>query len=141
MKIKKNNGLAGIDIIIAIIAIMLFSTLIISMIHNNLIENVKLKKENLAMIYITEIFESIGIQDYNNEAYNSLSGEYTEILVANDLVTQEILDNFKVEMAVITELDGVTDNEDILKKVRVRLTYNIGNKTYVSSMERMKIKE
>ena len=31
--------------------------------------------------------------------------------------------------------------QDIIKKIKVTLTYNIGNKTYTSSMERLKIRE
>ena len=41
-------------------AVMIFSSLIFAMIFNNAVENVKLKKETMAMIYITEIFETIG---------------------------------------------------------------------------------
>lgn len=141
MKIKKDNALAGIDIIIAIIAVTIFSTLIISMIYNNIIENVKLKKEALAMIFITEIFENVGIEAYDNEVYNNIGTEYTQITEANILVPQEAIDNFTVEMAVTAELDGVTNNENILKKVQVKLTYQIDDKTYIRSMQRMKIKE
>lgn len=131
MKIKKDNGLAGVDVIIAIIAVMIFSTLIISLISNNVMENVKLKKETLAMIYITEIFENIAIEDYEN---------VTETNIDNFL-PEEIGEEFQVEMQVTQELEGVANNENILKKVEVTLTYDVGDKTYTCSMQRMKIKE
>ena len=35
----------------------------------------------------------------------------------------------------------IMDNEDILKKIQLTLTYEVGNKIFNSSMERMKIKE
>ena len=131
MKFKKNNGLAGIDIIIAIIAVTIFSTLIISMMYYNVSENVKLKNETLAMIYITEIFENIAIEDYENVTQDNI----------NNFIPEEAIKLFQVDMTVTNNLENVTNNEDILKKVEVKLTYVVGNKTYTCSMERMKIKE
>lgn len=141
MEIKKNSGLAGIDMVIAIIAIAIFSTLIISMMYSNVLENVKLKKETLAMIYITEIFENVGIQDYDVYDYLGLTQNYKQITEPNVLVPQEIIDNYTVEMKVITQVEGETYTEDILKNIGVKLTYEIGDKTYSCTMERRKIKE
>lgn len=143
MKIKQNKGIAGIDMVIAIIAVTIFSTLIISMMYNNVVENVKLKKETLAMIYITEIFENVGIENYTNLTV----GDYTDI-GANDyaeeieaLIPEEVISDYKVDLIITDELDNVTENEDILKKVQITLTYDVNDKTYTSSMQRMKIKE
>lgn len=143
MKIKKNSGVAGVDIIIAIIAVTIFSTLIISMMYSNVMENVKLKKETLAMIYITEIFENVGIENYNNLPI----GNYENIKVNNyhenieKLVSEDISNDYKVDIVITNELEDVENNEDIMKKVVVTLTYNINDKNYICSMERMKIKE
>ena len=131
MKIKKENGIAGVDMIIAIIALTIFSALIISLIYNNVIENVKLKQEALAMIYITEIFENIGIANYE---------EITEENI-NTLVPEQIRNSFKVIMNVTTDFEDVENNEGIMKKIEVELSYDITNKTYSYSMQRMKIKE
>lgn len=142
MNIKKDNALAGIDMMIAVIAIIIFSTLLIALICNNAIENVKLVKESMAMIYITEIFENIGIQAYGDEVYNNIGSDYTEITEENVLVPQEILENYKVEMKVVDTFEDIENkDQDILKKVYVKLTYEVGNKTYSCSMERLKAKE
>jgi len=140
MKLKEEKGLTGIDIAIMVIAVIIFSTLIFSLIYNNTMENMKLKKEALAMIYMTEIFENIAIEPYNSSAYNGLKETYVEIKTPNVFVPKKIIDNYKVEMAVTTDLDGVTDNQ-ILKKIKLKLTYKVGEKTYTCSMQRMKIKE
>lgn len=143
MKIRDNKGLAGVDMIIAIIAVMIFSTLIVSMMYSNVMENVKLKKETLAMIYITEIFENVGIENYDNLSV----GSYEDI-VANTyddyiegLIPEDLLEGYEVDVVIKNELEGVTTNEDILKKVQLTLTYEVGDKIFSSSMERMKIKE
>ena len=131
MKIKKDKGLVGVDIIIAIIAITIFSTLIISLMYNNVIENVKLKRETLAMIYLTETFENIGIESYDNIIESNI----------NNLVPKGARDSYQVEMTVTSDFDDVANNENIMKKITVKMSYEVGNKTYSFSMERMKIKE
>ena len=132
MNIKKNNALAGIDMIIAIITIMIFSTLILALMSNNAMQNMKTAKETLAMIYITEIFENIGIADYD-----SVLEENT-----NDFIPQEALNTYQIDMKIENDFEDIEDEEqNIVKKVYVTLTYEIGNKTYSCSMERLKIKE
>lgn len=143
MKLKKDKGLAGVDIVIAIIALMVFSTLIISLIYNNVAENVKLKKETLAMIYITEIFENVGIESYENlenGSYEDLGkNDYTDII--ENLVPEDAKTEYRVDIVITNELENVENNEDIMKKVVVTLTYSVNDKSYTCSMERMKIKE
>ena len=73
MKIKKNKGFVTLDVIISIMAIMIFSVLIFSMMTNNFLENLKVRKETLSTIYITEIFESIGIATYDEITQENIS--------------------------------------------------------------------
>lgn len=131
MKIKDKKGLAGVDVIIAIIAITIFSTLIISLMYNNTMENVKLRKETLATIYLTEIFENIGIENYEN---------ITEENIYN-LVPQEAVNDYQVEITILSDFENITNNEDIMKKITVNMSYAVGNKSYSCSMQRIKIKE
>lgn len=143
MRFKKDKGLAGVDIVIAIIVLMVFSTLIISLIYNNVAENVKLKKETLAMIYITEIFENVGIESYENlenGSYEDLGkNDYTDII--ENLVPEDAKTGYRVDIVITNELENVENNEDIMKKVVITLTYSVNDKNYTCSMERMKIKE
>lgn len=128
MKTKRDKGIAGIDMIISITAITIFSAFILSLMVNNSMENLKIARETMAMIYITEVFEKVGIADYD------------AVLEENkdDFIPQEALENYKVEMKV----ENIENQEqDILKKVSVTLTYEITNKTYSYSMERLKSKE
>lgn len=131
MKIKKNNGFVGVDAIISIIAIMIFSTIIVSLMSHNVIENVKLKKETLATIYISETFERIGIEDYDNVTLDNI----------NNLVPTEALENYDVEMNIETEFEDINNNENIMKKITIKMSYEIRGKKYSRSMERIKVKE
>lgn len=127
MNIKKENGLAGIDMTVAIIAIIIFSTLILALITNNAMDNVKIAKETMAMIYITEIFENIGIADYN-----SVSEENKENFIPAEALNKD----YEIELRI----DDIENEEKILKKVYLTLKYEVGNKKYSCSMERVKTK-
>lgn len=143
MKVKKENGLAGVDLVIATIAIIAFSTIIVFLMFNNTMENVKLKKETLAMIYMTEIFENVGIEDYSNLAngnYEDINNNSYDISIEN-LLPLNMQKGYKVDITITNELENVENNEDIIKKIVVTLTYSINNKDYTYSIQRMKIKE
>lgn len=132
MKVKKNNGLAGIDTIVAIIAVSIFSTLIFTLLFNNVRQNIKLKRDTLAMIHITEIFENIGIESYEN---------ITEANIINSLIPKDVKNNYGVEVSVTNYFPDIQNYEDIMKKVTVKLSYTIEDKQYTCSMERIKGKE
>lgn len=132
MKVKKNKGLAGIDTIVAIIAVSIFSTLIFTLLFNNVRQNIKLKKDTLAMIHITEIFENIGIESYEN---------ITESNIINNLIPKDVKKNYGVEVSVTNHFPTIQNYEDIMKKVTVKLSYTIEDKQYICSMERIKGKE
>lgn len=129
--VKKDNALAGIDMIIAVIAIFIFSVFIISLMSNNAIENIKLAKETLAMIHITEIFENVGIESFDNVTQENV----------DNLIPEEVKNNYEVEVIIQDEIEGITEEQNILKKVSATLTYEVANKKYTCSMERLKVKE
>jgi len=143
MKIKRENGLAGVDLVIAVIAIIAFSTVIVFLMYNNVMENIKLKRETLSMIYITQIFENVGIESYQNLP----NGNYEDIgnnsyaSSIQNLIPVDMVDGYKVNLTITNQLENVENNENIIKKIVVTLIYNINNKEYTCSMERMKIKE
>ena len=127
---KEEKALAGIDMVIAIIVVIIFSTIILNLITNNGLENVKNAKESMAMIYITEIFENIAI------------AEYEEVTEENNyiFIPEEALDRYKIELEIEENFEGVSE-EDIIKKVKVTLFYEINNKEYNYYMERLKIRK
>ena len=143
MNIDEEKGIAGTDMIIAIIAIIVFSTLIFSLIYNNSFENIKLNQENLAMLYLIQIFENIGIEDYDNIEV----GEYLDIGKYNypekieNLVPEEAKKNFKIDILVNDPFNENNDYDYIIKKIVAKISYAIADKEYNLEMERIKIKE
>jgi len=131
MKIKKENAIAGVDMIIAIITIFIFSTLILSLIYNNTIENIKLKQENLAMIYLTETFENIGIANYNDVTTDKIDNYIPQEAIAN---------NFNITIE-IKDLENITQEQEIIKKIVGTISYEIADRQYSYTIERIKVKE
>lgn len=129
---KKNNGFVGIDMTIAVMAIIIFSGLIIFLMYNNFLENVKIKREALATIYLTETLENIGIESYDNINIDN----------KENLISANAIENgYDIQLTISDFYEDDTTKEDIIKKVVATISYKIGNKNYQHSMERVKIKE
>ena len=136
MTVKKKNGFIGMDMVIAIVAMLIFSGLIFSLMYNNAIENSKIRKETMAIIYLTEILEGVGIADYDNISKESIDKGF--------LLPEEVPDSYEINIEIITDDFKLADNQvepDIMKKVIATISYKVGNKDYKLSMERLKIKE
>lgn len=131
MKIKNEKGFVGIDAAIAIIAVVVFSGLIISLMYNNFLENVKIKREALASIYLTEIFENIAVTDYGDITQDYVNGAESGI-ISNEIGEQ----GFTVNLTVTED-----DEEKITKKITATISYEVNDKKYEHTMERIKIKE
>lgn len=129
MKVKEKKGFIAVDMTVAIMAIIIFSTIIISLMYNNALQNKKIKKEALAIIYITETFENVGIASFDDVTAENIT----------NLVPIETERYYTVSTDV-TELDQ-NEYEKIIKKVSISLSYKVGNKTYDITMERLKAKE
>lgn len=130
MKTNCNKGFTSTDIIISIIAIMLFSSLIVSLILNNALKNVKLYKEAEATIYLTETFEQIGMANYTT--VSEYSNQY------DGCIPQEAASRGYI--ITINKPESLGE-KDIIQKITADIEYSIGDKTYKQTMIRTKIKE
>ena len=128
--IKDNKGFTQTDIVISIIAVMLFTTIILSVMINVKNSNAKLKAKSIANIYMTEILENIGITQYEDVTEENKSKFIPEMTKA-----------FETQINVTKVSDEDSKKEDEIKKVEVKITYKIGNKTYEENAKRLKVKE
>ena len=128
--IKDNKGFTQTDIVISIIAVMLFTTIILSVMINVKNSNAKLKAKSIANIYMTEILENIGIAQYEDITEENKSKFIPEMTKA-----------FETQINVTKVSDEDSKKEDEIKKVEVKIPYKIGNKTYEENAKRLKVKE
>ena len=131
MKARESNGFVGVDMIISIIAVMIFSGLIISLMYTNFLENVKLRRETLATIYLTETLENIGISSYEEITTDNI----------NSFIPEDLEENgYEIQIELDSDLN-LAEDENIIKKIKATISYTIQNKNYEHSMERIKVKE
>ena len=131
MKIKKANGFVGIDMAVTLVAIMAFSGLIISLMYYNYLSNVKLKKNALSTIYLTEVFENVGIANYEDVTQENVNN-----LIPSTLAKE----NYEIDIKVDNNLN-LSQSNNIVKKITAVISYTINNKEYQYTMERLKVKE
>lgn len=131
--LKKESGFTGIDITIAIIAVVLFTSIILSLMYNVKYQNLKQVYKLTANIYLTETLENIGIADYDNVISTDSSINTELIPELSNMFTE------KIDVEKISDQDNT--KEDLVKKVTVTISYKIGNKTYEEVTQRLKIKQ
>ena len=137
MSINSKKGFVGVDMILAIIAVIVFSVLIVALTNNSLIEVLKINKKALATIYLTEMLENIAILEYEDVTEEKIKA------MSEELIPEE-LDELGYRIKIqINEYENNEENEkkNIFKKVKVTISYGISNKNYEYSMERLKVKE
>lgn len=129
--IKNNKGFTQTDIVVAVVAIIFFTTLIVALMTNVKVQSTKLKGKLLANIYLTEALENVGILQYDYVTEEN-----------KDLIFPKMTDVFTPQLSIskLTNEDNTKD-EDVIKKVEVKITYQIGNKTYEETAQRLKVKE
>ena len=131
--LKKRNGLTGVDTTIAIVIITLFTGLILSLMYNVKYQNYVRACKITSDLYLTQTLENISIVDYDDVESTS-SDENSLIIPQLPTIFSET-----VNVEKISDIDS--NKEDILKKVTVTISYNIGNRHYENTVQRLKIKE
>ena len=134
MSIKNNKGYVATDMAVAIIGIIVFSGLIISLMYNNFLTNAKVKKETIAVIYLTEIMENVRIATYEQvpldeeeEKDRNLYKEKIEKLKPEELREGgKFKDAYKVDIKINVE-EGI--ETDIIRKINATISYTVRNKT------------
>lgn len=135
MNLKQNKGIGLADALIAVVILMVFTGVIVSVSYNIYLQSNFIKRNEQATNYIVEIFEyaqglvfeevsSQEMIDYINDKYEnakSVIGEYTE---------------GAPKQAAYTIFINVEDKyPGYIKELNVTVMYNIGGKTKTVNMK------
>lgn len=129
--LKNNKGLTGTDIVITIVVIGFFATTILALIYNVKLENLKIKSKLVANIYLIQTLENVGIVTYDDVTTDNVT----------NLIPADLPDGYTSQMTVTNFNDEDNTKEDLIKMVEVKISYQIGNKTYEETAQRLKVKE
>lgn len=127
MNLKNNKGYTGVDISIAMIIIMIFIPTLFAISYSVQKTSNEVKRKSEAVSIATEILESAKVADYENLDNMEEEG-YISVLEAKYSKDVSYDINIEVENYYPTDVE-VEDREDLIKKVKVTVTYPIGKKT------------
>lgn len=135
MNLRQNKGIGAADAIIAVVILMIFTGIIISISYNIYVQSNFIKRNEQATNYIVEIleyaqglvYEDLNSQiviDYINNKYENvkaIEGEYIE---------------GTVRQASYTIFINVTDKyPDYIKQIDITVMYKLGNKNKTVNMK------
>lgn len=126
-KILDNKGITGIDLSISLIVLTIFSGLIISLMSSIYKNSLEIQKGSNAMAYATMILEKVDEKSFNQVDENFIATLENEI---------KIDDGYTVEIISADDIE-----EGLLKKVVLKVSYDINGEEKSILINKLKIKE
>lgn len=155
--LKKSNGFAASDALIAILIITLFTGIIASLLYNIYLSNASLKRMSKANGYIIDVFEYIDkvyydevskdklIKYFNEKYYYKDDGitpnEDAEVMAGSN---EDIINSpFKVIIDIqnYNSIEGNEDKLDLVKEITMTVKYKLGNKEQEITLKKIKSRE
>ena len=131
--IKSNRGVSITDVVIALIILTIFTGVIGNLIYQIAYNNAALRVNAIAVDYAVkeaEYIDKIAYEDVqtSNEKITQINGE-------------DVLDAFTVKLDVEDYKGNDETKQDIIKKVTIKVNYNILKDEKSYKIEKLKIKE
>lgn len=144
-KLLEEKGIIIADAIIALVIIILFSGLIITLITKVTVESKKVKIYSKQMDYITEIFEKVEQLAYDDVTEGNLidyinTQNLDVVKAASDLpsVAQTAAYKIAINVENYNETEGNTDKLDYIKIIKVTVKSTLAGRDYLTEMSRIK---
>lgn len=125
-KIKQNKGFTSQDVVISIIIIVIFVSIITTLFYNFYISTSAKNRNAIALNCIIDVIEQAKMLNYD-ELDQTKIGELLETLTSNKTIPNGYEVN--VELQKYNELEGNTDKKDLIKILKVKVQYLVGQKT------------
>lgn len=125
-KIKQNKGFTSQDVVISIIIIVIFVSLITTLFYNFYISTSAKNRNAIALNCIIDVIEQAKMLNYDELDQTKIE-ELLETLTSNKTIPNGYEVN--VELQKYNELEGNTDKKDLIKILKVKVQYLVGQKT------------
>lgn len=125
-KIKQNKGFTAQDVVISIIIIVIFVSIITTLFYNFYISTSAKNRNSIALNCIIDVIEEAKMLNYDE-----LDQTKIEELLGSLRSNKTIPNGYEVivELQKYNELDGNTEKKDIIKILKVKVQYLVGQKT------------
>lgn len=126
LQIKKDKGFTTADIVTSVIIIMIFIGTITTLFYNFYLSNTAKSRNAMAtncLIDVIEEIKSMKYEDINQDNINLLIQKFqTDKTIPNGYTVT-------VEVQKYNETEGNTDKKDLIKVLKTKVEYIVGQKT------------
>ena len=129
---KQNKGISTVDIVVAMIILTLFVGVIGSLYYQIAYHNAAIRMNAMAVNYAVKIAENI-----DKITYEEVEETLNEVLK----IDFEIKEAFNPTMKVENYNEEDLSKEDIIKKVTIKIDYNVMDESRSYEIIKLKIKE
>lgn len=131
INMKSNSGFTMTDLIVALAIFTIFTGIIASLFYSSFKANMQVKLSSASISYAIQILEDIDKTTYD-EVQNGMESSYISKF--------SIPSAFNLKIDVFNYNDG-NDKEDLIKRIKLTITYEFSGETEAFAVERLKIKE
>lgn len=124
-KYKDNKGFTTTDIVLAIIIIILFVSIITTAYYNYYISSQSKSRKTIATNIVIDVIENVEMLVYDEVNINSVN-ELIESLKENGTIQKEYTVTSTLQN--YNEISGNEDKKDLIKILKVKVEYPVGNK-------------
>lgn len=144
--LKKQEGIAGADALVAVLIFSLFTALIVSIVYNIYVQSVSVKRKSEATNYIVEIFEYADKELYENVTEDLLlqyvsNKNDSKISAKQYDDVSELTTPYKIQIKVEKLSDLQPEKLDLIKIITIRIEYEVANKVESIEMTKLKLAE
>lgn len=125
-KIKQNKGFTTQDIVISIIIIVIFVSIITTLFYNFYLSTSAKNRNAIALNCIIDLIEEAKMLKYDELDQTKIE-ELLGTLKSNKTIPNGY--EVTVELQKYNELEGNTDKKDLIKILKVKVQYLVGQKT------------
>lgn len=127
-RILDNKGITGIDLVTGLIVFGLFVGLITSLMTSIYRQSIEIQKSANAMAYATIVLEKV-----DEKAFEEIDNDFvTKLANSNEIVIDE---GYTIDFSANNFIN------DLLKKVTVKVVYDINGQERLLTIDKLKVKE
>ena len=123
MKLKSNKGFTGIDITIALTIIIIFVSVIVTLLYNFSLVSKKVERQGKASYIIVNVLEKLKQMDFD-DVRNEMD--------TTNLIQEDDYKGYNIDIEVKDHADNsnIEENQDVsIKEVKVTVEYKVGKST------------
>lgn len=127
-RILDNKGITGIDLVTGLIVFGLFVGLVTSLMTSIYRQSIEIQKSANAMAYATIVLEKV-----DEKAFEEIDNDFvTKLANSNEIVIDE---GYTIDFSANIFIN------DVLKKVTVKVVYDINGQERLLTIDKLKVKE